>query len=82
VQALLAHRPDLVGVKEVTAANRWAKVDVLEAVYGGVASGSRDRHTLLCGDFNSRPANPPVGRMFVLRLLIGSANRSPLDRHA
>jgi endonuclease/exonuclease/phosphatase family metal-dependent hydrolase len=34
-------------------ANGWSKVEVLEAVFAGVSAGCRDRHTLLCGNFNT-----------------------------
>jgi exonuclease III len=33
--------------------NGWAKVEVLEAVYAGLSGLNWNRHTLLCGDFNT-----------------------------
>ena len=44
-------------------ANRWAKVEVLEAVYAGVAAGNRQRHTVLCGDFNTPQCELPSGEI-------------------
>ena len=44
-------------------ANGWAKVEVLEAVYAGVSDRCRDRHTVLCGDFNTPQCERPSGEM-------------------
>ena len=44
-------------------ANGWAKVDVLEAVYAGVSVRCRERHTVLCGDFNTPQCELPSGEI-------------------
>ena len=44
-------------------ASRWAKVDVLDAVYAGVSAGSRARHTLPRGDFNTPQYERPSGEI-------------------
>ncbi|HMF93228.1 MAG TPA: endonuclease/exonuclease/phosphatase family protein [Vicinamibacterales bacterium] len=44
-------------------ANGWAKVEVLEAVFAGVSGHCGDRHTLLCGDFNTPQCELPSGEV-------------------
>ena len=43
--------------------NDWAKVDVLEAVYAGLSGLSRQRHTVVLGDFNTPQYELPSGEI-------------------
>jgi exonuclease III len=43
--------------------NGWAKVEVLEAVYAGLAGLNWNRHTVLCGDFNTPQCELPSGQI-------------------
>jgi exodeoxyribonuclease III len=55
--------------------NGWEKVEVLEAVHAAVSTLSRDRHTLLCGDFNTPKSELPSGEIITWAQHVDSSGR-------
>jgi exodeoxyribonuclease III len=43
--------------------NDWGKVEVLEAVYHGLSGLSWNRHSVVCGDFNTPRCELPSGQI-------------------
>jgi len=60
--------------------NGWEKVRVLEAVYAGLSRLSRDRHTLLCGDFNTPQCELPSGEIVTWAQRMDASGRARLQR--
>jgi exonuclease III len=60
--------------------NGWEKVAVLEAVYAGLSSLNRERHTVLCGDFNTPKSELPSGEIITWAQHVDSSGRVRLQR--